>query len=241
MDEPLAPELLLDAIRVKAAQGGIASPEFIASLLVDGEDDLAAWAIGQALAEQSRAVVFDGVIRDAMELVGSNWESGRWSVSEEHLATVALTAALARLRPPDQDGAQVGPVAVLAAAEGEQHVAGLACLAQILQERGWRVENLGANVPAQDLAAFVAARSVDLVALSIGTAERLSTLLDAIRLLNDRPDARPPILVGGRGVAGLEDQIVGVDEVSHSLVDSERFIGDLTKRLARDTGPDIPA
>lgn len=228
--EPTADDPLVGALREKAALGGIASPEFIASLLVDGEDDLAAWAIGQALAEQSRAVVFDGVVRAAMVLVGSNWESGRWSVSQEHLATVALTDVLARLRPPDGDEARVAPVAVLAAAEGEQHVAGLACLAQVLEERGWRVDNLGANVPARDLAAFVAARSVDLVALSIGTSARLSALLEAIQLLNDRPENGPPILVGGRGVAGIEDQIVGVDHLSHSLVDSELFISDLTTR-----------
>ena len=169
MAESRLPENLGETVPADATPGGLATPEFIASLLVDGDDDLAAWAIGQALEEHSRSSVFDDVVRRAMELVGTRWETGQWSISQEHLASVALAAALARLRPADADETRIGPVAVLAAPEGEHHVAGLICLAQILEEHGWRAENLGANVPADDLQRFVSGRTVDLVALSIGT------------------------------------------------------------------------
>ena len=132
MAESRPPDSLGETVPVDATPGALATPEFIASLLVDGDDDLAAWAIGQALEEHSRSSVFDDVVRRAMELVGTRWETGQWSISQEHLASVALAAALARLRPADADETRIGPVAVLAAPEGEQHVAGLICLAQIL-------------------------------------------------------------------------------------------------------------
>jgi methanogenic corrinoid protein MtbC1 len=229
MPEPIPPSAPREALPGADTPGGIATPEFIASLLVDGDDDLAAWAIGQALEERSRSEVFDDVVRRAMELIGARWESGRWSISQEHLASVSLAAALARLRPRDAYGTRIGPVAVLAAPAGELHVAGLLCLAQILEDHGWHAENLGANVPADDLLRFVSERKVDLVALSIGTAATLPSLRETIEVLRaGRPDEPSlPIMVGGRGVAGFEATLTGVDHVSSTLSEAEAFIAGL--------------
>ncbi len=219
----------------EAATDGIATPEFVAALLVDGDDDLAAWAIGQALDERPRAVVFDDVVRGAMELVGRRWESGQWLISQEHLATIALTSALARLRPGDAAETRIGPVAVLAAPAGEEHVTGLVCLAQVLEQHGWRVENLGANVPAEDLQRFVASRSVDLVALSIAIESHVPALSRTIDLLraNETGDEHVPILVGGSGLTGVEGRIEGATLVSESLAEAETFIAELGDRLQR--------
>ena len=233
-------------MRISAADapGGIATPELVAALLADGDDDLAAWAIGQALEEQPRTVVFEDVVRPAMELVGSRWSSGQWTISQEHLASVALIAALARLRPTEASDSRIGPLAVLAAPAGEQHVAGLACLAQILEERGWRVENLGADLPADDLQRFITGREVDLLALSIGTAAHLASLratVDTVRH-GEQEGRFLPILVGGRGVEGTERDIAGADLVTSSLQRADEYIAMLEQRLPVQTapGPQLP-
>lgn len=237
MAEPMPQDHLVRQMQAAAALGGIAAPEFIAAMLVDGEDDLAAWAIGQALQEQRRAIVFDEVVRRAMELVGSGWESGRWSISQEHLASAALIGALARLRPADRDESRAGPVAVLAAPAGEEHVAGLVCLAQLLEERGWRAENLGANVPGEDLRQFVAERQVDLLALSIVSNERLPELRRTVALLRGLERQAPlPIMVGGRGVVDLEGKIPEADHVGPLLADAEAFVEKIGAQLGLGTG-----
>jgi methanogenic corrinoid protein MtbC1 len=213
-----------------APDGGIAAPEFLASLLADGDDDMAAWVMSQALAERSRAEVYDEVVRPAMELVGTRWQEGQWSISVEHLASVALNQALSRVRPPENPESRIGPTAVLAAPELEQHVAGLACLAQILEDDGWHVENLGPNVPAEDLVGFISAREVDLVALSIGTADRLEALrraVDALRAASGGA-AELPLLVGGHGVAEIE-KLAGASMVCHSLADAQQFARSLSR------------
>ncbi len=213
-----------------APDGDLAAPEFLASLLADGDDDMAAWVIGQALDERSRAEVYDELVQPAMELVGTRWQEGQWSVSVEHLASVALNQALSRVRPPENPETRIGPTAVLAAPEMEQHVAGLACLAQVLEDDGWHVENLGANVPADDLVGFISAREVDLVALSIGTADRLAALgraVDAIRAQGGGI-AELPLMVGGHGVAAIEN-LAGASLVCHSLADAKRFARSLSK------------
>ena len=204
--------------------GDVAAPEFLASLLADGDDDMAAWVIDQALADRSRAEVYDEVVRPAMELVGTRWKEGQWSISVEHLASVALIQALSRVRPSENPESRIGPTAVLAAPEMEQHVAGLVCLAQILEDDGWHVENLGANVPADDLVGFISAREVDLVALSIGTADRLEALrgtVAAIRAQSGRP-AELPLMVGGNGLAEIDD-LAGANLVCHSLAEAQQF------------------
>jgi methanogenic corrinoid protein MtbC1 len=202
----------------------IAAPEFLASLLADGDDDMAAWIMSQALAERTRAEVYDEVVRPAMELVGTRWQEGQWSISVEHLASVALNQALSRVRTPENPESHIGPTAVLAAPEMEQHVAGLICLAQVLEDDGWHVENLGANVPADDLVAFVSARDVDLVAMSIGTADRLETLrraVDALRAAGGGV-AELPLVVGGHGVGEIAE-LTGASRVCHSLADAQQF------------------
>ena len=226
-DSPM-PELP-EVPRQVVPDGDIAAPEVLASLLADGDDDMAAWVISQALSERSRVEVYDEVVRPAMELVGARWQEGQWSISVEHLASVALNQALSRVRPPEKPEWRIGPTAVLAAPEMEQHVAGLACLAQILQDDGWHVENLGANVPAGDLAGFISAREVDLVALSIGTADRLEALrlaVDAIRAQGGRV-AELPLMVGGRGVSAIAE-LAGASLVCHSLADAQQFTRSLS-------------
>jgi methanogenic corrinoid protein MtbC1 len=213
-----------------APDGDVAAPEFLASLLADGDDDMAAWVLGQALSERSRAEVYDEVVQPAMELVGTRWAEGQWSISVEHLASVALNQALSRVRPPENPESRIGPTAVLAAPEMEQHVAGLVCLAQILDDDGWHVENLGANVPADDLVSFISARDVDLVALSIGTADRLEALresVDALRAAGGGA-AKLPVLVGGHGVAEIT-HLAGASLVCHSLADALQFARSLSR------------
>jgi MerR family transcriptional regulator, light-induced transcriptional regulator len=208
---------------------GLVTPEFLASLLADGDDDLAAWVMAQALAVRPRALVYDDIVRRAMSLVGERWERGEWPISTEHLASVALASALARVRPPLEPESRIGPVVVLAAPAEEQHVAGLACLAQVLADRGWQPENLGANVPEADLVKFLSDREVDLVALSIGTAGKLPALqrtIDAVGAAGGAL-ARLPIMAGGHGVEGHESEVHGADLVTASLAEAERFVDSL--------------
>ncbi len=217
----------------RASPAEIITPELIASLLADGDDDLAAWALGEALAARPRAVVFDELVQPALRLVGANWESGRWTVAEEHLASRALDNALARIRPATIPETRIGPVAVLAAPRGEQHAAGLVCLAQVLEEDGWKVENLGPNLPHHDLVRFLSSRTVDLVALSISRAASLPALrrtVNAIRRAESSTGVLP-IIVGGSGIADLDHPVDGAHVVGSSIVKAQRFAREVTGRV----------
>ena len=173
------------------------SPELLAGLLADGDDELAGWTLQHALAEQPRALVFDGLLNAAMTLVGERWETGRWTVADEHLATQTLLRALERVRPRRGPEQRVGPLAVLAALAGERHAVGLVCLEQVLQEEGWVVANLGPDVPPGDLATFIERNEARLVALTASDPERLPVLGETVAAIRGvTPDV--PIMLGGR-------------------------------------------
>jgi MerR family transcriptional regulator, light-induced transcriptional regulator len=196
------------------------SPELLAGLLADGDDELAAWTLRHAMDESTRAEVYDGLLREAMRIVGERWKTGRWSVAEEHLASHTLLRTLERVRPEIGPEGRVGPLVVLASVEGEQHMIGLACLEQLLAEAGWTVVNLGADLPSSSLARFLDKNDAALVCLSAMDGMRVGAVADAVKAAKD-VDPHLPVIVGGgiAGVVGL-GPTVGADGTATSLADA---------------------
>ncbi len=170
--------------------------------------------------KSSRAEVYDGILRDAMHLVGENWSTSRWSVAEEHFASRTLLRTLDRMRPDLGPEGRIGPLAVLAAVAGEQHMIGLVCLEHLLVEDGWTVANLGADLPATDLGTFVSRNEVAIVCLSALDRGRVGALVDSVKAVRD---AKPgiPVIVGGQ-IAEVPNlaTTVGADGAMHSLTEA---------------------
>ena len=211
------------------------TPEVLATLLVEGDDELAAWALESALAERSRAEVFDGLLREAMALIGSRWQEGRWSIADEHLASQTVTRTLDRIQPPTTPESRIGPLAVLAGVTDEHHVIGLSCLEQVLVDAGWTVANLGPDLPAADLAAYVGANQADLVGLTAALPDRADAVREAVAA--SRAAAAPGhplrILLGG-ALAADRDLVteLDLDFAGDSLVAAAAFARRLAAKLA---------
>ncbi len=199
------------------------SPELLAGLLADGDDELAAWTLRHALEERSRAEVFDGILRQAMALVGERWRTGQWTIAEEHLASRTLLRTLERIRPELSPEGRVGPMAVLAGVAGEHHMIGLVCLEQVLAEDGWTVANLGADLPATDLGTFVRRNEVDLVCLSATHPDRVGQLADSVEAVRAAGGTREiAVLIGGH-IAGVPNLASTLEvEVVHSVGEAVR-------------------
>ncbi len=207
----------VDPATVRVPPGSL-TPELLAGLLADGDDQLAVWALRHALDEQPRAAVYDGLVAGAMRLVGEHWGSGRWSVAEEHLASRTLLRALEQVRPDTGTQARIGPLAVLAGVRDEHHVIGLVCLEHVLADAGWAVANMGANLPAADLGTFVGRNDVALVALSAMDEHRIDAIREAVDAVHAAAgDRRIPVLVGGQVTRSPRLAEVGADAVAHSL------------------------
>jgi methanogenic corrinoid protein MtbC1 len=173
-----------------------------------------------------------------MHLVGDRWRSGQWSVAEEHLASQTLLRALDRIRPDLGPDGRVGPLAVLAGVAGEYHMIGLVCLDHVLREIGWTVADLGADVPADDLARYVERNDARLVALSASDPARTATVAEAVSAVRAAAASRGtdrtiPIMLGGRlathpGIGAA----VGVDWTGATLVEAARFADGIVRGLS---------
>lgn len=219
----------VDPAQARVAPGDL-TPETLAAFLTDGDEPVARWALGQVLAGRSRAFVYDSFVRDTMRIVGERWASGRWTVSEEHLATQTLARILTALAPEDSAEQRIGPQAVLAGVAGEEHAVGLILLDHLLRERGWAVAQLGPNVPAGDLVRFAAKFEARLVALTASHPERVDTLRDTITALRALPSA-PKVMVGGRIVEVADVSALGADWTGTSVHEAALFAGELRSVL----------
>lgn len=165
-----------------------------------GEGPLALQAA--LLAERARVGawwrVADAVGPELQEL-GRRWADGEIGIFEEHRASDAIARALARTAEvmPVRPGA---PRVLLAAAEGEEHLLGLALANVVFLEAGWSPVWSGRATPTAEILRMVEERAVDAVALSASVvapppvlAAQAETIGDACRA------AGIPLVLGGRG------------------------------------------
>ncbi len=145
---------------------------------------------------------FDRGIRDFMAQVGSAWLEGRLRVGEEHLVTQIVIEAIHRIkarlvgrgeaRPPSRwrpplrgetKPRRPAPAAVVGTMQGDFHHVGALCVGVLLEQAGWEVAYLGADVPVDEFAAMQRNRDARLVCVSFAPpragadVERCTTIL----------------------------------------------------------------
>lgn len=180
-----------------------ASEAYLSALLL--RDEPAARRAIDAAIDHGASVrqVYLEVLQPALYELGDRWARGDIDVAQEHFASavsarmIALLGEQLRIEPRD------GRLAVVACSPGELHCLGAQMLGDFLQGDGWEVIQLGASMPAADLAQCVADEQPDVVALSTAMPDRLDGAAETlVRLAGLEP--RPFLVVGGGGWRGEE-------------------------------------
>lgn len=193
-----------------APHGELALHFLLAILEGRGEDALdrlrAALAAGTAIAD-----LHDHVIAPVQRETGRMWLMGEIPIADEHYASGVVERALWLLQERVPRPAATAPVIVSMGVGGDLHGLGLRLVGQRLQLDGFVVHELGANMPAADIAWALHDRRVDLLAVSATLTLHLHTLVDLIAAVRA---ARPvPVLVGGEPFRVVPDlhRLVGAD------------------------------
>jgi len=167
-------------------------------------DEAGAWTVvEQAMAsgvEPER--IYLEVLTPSLEQIGDLWESGEVSVAEEHQASAIVLRLIGRLGPRLRRRGRTRGSIVLGAPPGEQHGVAVALLGDLLRARGFRVHDLGADVPPESFA-DAALRAERLIAVGIGATTRRNerNIRAAIRAV--RAAVNVPVVVGGAGISDL--------------------------------------
>jgi methanogenic corrinoid protein MtbC1/DNA-binding XRE family transcriptional regulator len=139
------------------------------------------------------------VLAPAMLRIGDLWCDGNINVAHEHLATQITLAQMEKLRSFIETAPLSGPRALIACAEGEEHLVGARMAADFFTLDGWRVDFLGADVPAAHLVELVAQRRPQIVGLSVTMKQNLNHASRAIERIAALSSA-PKIILGGQAV-----------------------------------------
>lgn len=150
--------------------------------------------------ERAIADVYMPILRE----LGEAWERGDVTVAQEHFASAFCREMLLQMFHRLGAGPEGGTPVTCAGPPGEQHELGLLAVAVRLALRGMRVTWLGADMPFEDLCAFLARhppKVLCLTAMHRAHAPAVSAYARQVRACA-HPDTR--VVVGGPGAAGLE-------------------------------------
>lgn len=182
-------------------------------------DEAGAWGVVEsALASGSDpAEIYTKVLGPALRSVGDRWAEGKLTVAEEHLASAVALRLIGRLGPRfARPGRPRGRV-IVATPPGDRHALPGAMLADLLRGTGFEVTDLGADVPAEELAGAIAV-SDELVAVCVaatnpGTDRAIKRAVRAAKKVTE-----VPILVGGGAINDAGHGVeLGADHFARSM------------------------
>jgi MerR family transcriptional regulator, light-induced transcriptional regulator len=179
-------------------------PRLLARLIAG--DEAGAWAVCEsAIASGMQpADVYIELLGPALATIGDQWSTGEIDVADEHRASVVASRIIGRLGPRFATRGRLGGTVVVGCVVEDPHSIPAAMLADILRQAGFRVSDLGANVPPESFANAVAeAERLRAVCVSASTESSLGRAAETISAIRA---AAPgvPVLIGGPAVVDLE-------------------------------------
>lgn len=174
--------------------------------------------------------IYYAILAPSMVRIGELWERNELSVAEEHLATAITERMIGRLSPEftPLQGQACGLV-VVGCVSGERHLLGLRMLSDMLRVRGWRVLDLGADVPTADWVRLSLRYHADAVAISVNNERHLDAAAELISALHAAASGLT-VLAGG---AALDRNPQAWRAIGADLYDADpaRAVGRLTEKL----------
>lgn len=138
------------------------------------------------------------LIQPALYEVGRLWQTGRITVSQEHLASAITQNAMAGAYLDATFAPPCGKSAMFACVEGGFHGIGLQMMSDAFDTAGWEVFNLGVNLPLRDLVTQVGQQRPHLLGLSVSLPGQLVLARRTIEALrSELGTACPEIWIGG--------------------------------------------
>jgi methylmalonyl-CoA mutase cobalamin-binding subunit len=146
---------------------------------------------------------FDLGLAEALRRIGREWSTGVRTIAHEHRFTQKVLDSLYGLRPMDSVlKNKEAPLALVGSAENCHHEIGAMFVRMSLEEAGWRVCYLGANVPFDEFAGIQAEIKASMVAISFvpplvsADAMRCAGILGRLY----HPESPYHLVMGGAGI-----------------------------------------
>jgi methanogenic corrinoid protein MtbC1 len=136
-------------------------------------------------------------------LIGERWKTGELRPVHEHLASSIIRSLIYLLRnnAPCSPGA---PKMVVTTPVGQLHELGALLAAIIAELKGWQVTYLGANLPAEEIAAAAKFTDAAAITISISSCTDDNVVPKELRRLRKLVGSEAAVIVGGRAAPYYE-------------------------------------
>ena len=188
----------------------------------------------RAIAQLGITSFIEDVASPILRRIGEEWHAGRLTIAHEHLASSTIHDIVAESMRAIGRG--TGEATVLVASPtGERHAIGAALVGATAASEGWRVLYLGTDLPASDVAAAAIATKARAIAMSVIYVPDRARTLGELTTLRALIPPSTSIIVGGAGVAGMEDDLrqLGI-RVGATLRDLRDALASVANRIDRD-------
>ena len=192
--------------------------------ILDLDDRRLLGSLQQAAVGLSHRDLVERLLVPFMRQVGELWKDGTLRPMHEHLATVVFRAFIANLRTGE--GPNTGSPHLLVTTPTQQlHELGALVVAACAATEGWRTTFLGANLPAEEIAAGARHKGSRAVSLSITYPPDDPLLHHELGRLRGLLGDEVEILVGGQAAAGYRTTL---DRIGATPLDT---LDDLRRHL----------
>jgi excisionase family DNA binding protein len=197
------PEVLgLPATSGRSRRMVVRAAEQMTQALLAGNEPLCRQiALDLYLAEHSLSRICDDVLAVAFRTIGERWQCGEAEIYQERRGCEVTLRILHDLRVLVATPPPGAPLAIGAAAAGDQYVLGTAMAELILRDVGWQAISLGTNLPFQTLSAAIRERRPQLFWLSCTHIENEKHFLASYNDLYDEYGLDVAFVVGGRALS----------------------------------------
>jgi DNA-binding transcriptional MerR regulator/methylmalonyl-CoA mutase cobalamin-binding subunit len=180
-------------------------------------------ALLRARVALSHTAFIGTLILPLMHNIGEFWREGRLRSMHEHLASAVVRTLLGSLvtaagLPP------TAPPLIVTTPAGQLHEIGALIIASIAGAEGWQVTYLGANLPAEDIAAAVQQKHARAVGLSIVYPPDDPHLPQELTRLRQYLAPEVAMFVGGRAAPGYQDTLQRLGAVLPSSLAEFRLL-----------------
>jgi len=204
--------------------------------ILEGEEELAGKAAQKAIQAGASAQQVLDAISSAADELGRRFEAGDCYLPELFAGAEAMSAAVDRILPAlEQGAAEPRGTVVIGAVEGDVHEIGKRIVAAMLAGAGFRVHDLGTDVPAALFVEKVRALRPDIVAASAyitTTAQRLPEIAAALEQAGLRPQVK--YLIGGAAVSRGMAAWAGADAYGENAAEAVAVARSLVEERRRE-------
>jgi 5-methyltetrahydrofolate--homocysteine methyltransferase len=200
----------------------------LAGAVLDGDARTAGEAARGLLAGGTAAeTLFAEVVVPSLDRVGELYDCGEYFLPQLVASAEAAQAVSREVEAhlPEGSGSPRG-IVVLATVEGDLHDLGKKLVGMMLKTRGYRVVDLGKNVPAGMILDAAFEHDADVVGLSALMTSTAPAMGDVIRLARER-GLPAKIIVGGAVVTPEFARSIGADGTSPDAVAAVRLVDGL--------------